>query len=83
MVLEAIVNEVCQYSEDRRMSLWGPKLESWTESPVLRDVSIIRAEHYGYDFLCLDPNYRALLAVCYSVLQGVRMAARRTIVGVS
>jgi hypothetical protein len=83
MGLEVIVNELCQDPEDRRMSLWGPKLECWAESPVLRDVSIIRAEHYGYDFLCLGPNYRTLMAVCYSVLQGVRMATRRTIVGVS
>jgi hypothetical protein len=34
------------------------------------------------DFLCLGPNYRALIAVCYSVLQEVRIGTRRTIVGV-
>jgi hypothetical protein len=75
------MHEVCQNPEDRRMSLRGPKLECWAESPFLRKVSMICTEHYGYDFLCLGPNYRTLLAARYSVQQGVRMATGRTIVG--
>jgi hypothetical protein len=43
---------------------------------------MICTEHYGYDFLCLFPNYRALPAVRYSVLEGVSMTTRRTTVGV-
>jgi hypothetical protein len=82
MGLEAIMHEVCQDPEDRRMSLWGPKLQCWSEGPVLRNLSMFSTEHYGYDFLSLGPNYRALPAVRYSVLEGVRMTTRRTTVGV-
>jgi hypothetical protein len=77
------MHEVCQDPEDRRMSLWGPMLECWSECPVLRNMSMTSTEHSGYDFLCLGPNYRALPAVRYSVLEGVRMTTRHTTVGVS